>query len=139
MYPKKKWLKPKEKASNAPEAALQKQLDDYLAIKGVRYIRISDSMFKWLRYATLKLQAHGVWAWIAKTFGGLPDNLLLVKISDKYLLATGIELKTKKGALHGKQKHMAEELSYQISKSPEKSMEIVEAFLKEAERLKTLI
>jgi hypothetical protein len=75
--------------------------------------------------------------WFRGVFGGIPDSLPMVRVSDKYMLCCPIELKTAKGKLHGRQKHWeGQGIPVQVSRSPEQSIAIVRQFLADAEEVK---
>lgn len=144
MFSKRKQLayrgkkNPPVEGVDIPESALQRQLDDLLVGLGIRFIRIPDNFWQWLhKYSNagqrMKKELGYYW-------GGLPDTIALLPISDKYMLACPIELKTKKGKTHGKQKHWGHDgLIAQISRSPEQSIDIMKAFIMFAEKLKNQI
>jgi len=114
-----------------PESAIQKQLDDMLEGMGIYFIRIPDNFWQWLhRYsnasANMKKELGHYW-------GGMPDTMAFIKVSDKYMLCCPIECKSKEGRRHGKQKHWeSQNIAFQISKSPDESISIVQQFLKDA-------
>lgn len=114
------------------EDALQQQANDYLEAKRIRYIRIPDKVWGWLAYKA----TEAIKLWFRKIFGGIPDNICILPINEKYNLCLALELKTKAGQLHGKQKHWSKELAVQISRSPEDTMRIIDAFECETERIK---
>jgi hypothetical protein len=104
------------------EAQLQSQMDDMLAALGIWDIRIPDAFFRWVK---MNAPAH-IQAAFFRIFGGIPDNLPMVKVSDKYLLCCPVEHKTSRGALHGKQKHWeGKGIPFQISRSPESSIAFI--------------
>ena len=116
---------------DGPESGLQTQLDDMLAAYRIWAIRIPDGFFRWL----VMCAPSGIKAWFCGVFGGIPDSLPMIRISDKYMLCCPIELKTAKGKLHGKQKTWeAKGIPVQISRSPEDSIRIVDQFRRDAER-----
>jgi hypothetical protein len=84
----------------------------------------------------------GLKRWFFGVFGGIPDTIALIPISDKYMLCCAIELKTQDskkrpvGKAHGKQKHWGTDLVAQISRSPDESIRIVEQFRRDAEEMK---
>jgi len=135
--PKSKQLAYRHKRRNGTPAikedALQKQANDYLELKRIRYIRIPDAIWRWLAYKA----SEYVKKWFRFIFGGIPDNICIIPINDKYNLCLALELKTKTGKLHGKQKHWSKDLAVQISRTPEDTMQIIDEFINEAERMKT--
>jgi hypothetical protein len=143
MFPKKKHLQPevsKSMKAEIPEESLQIFADEYYQIKRIRYIRIPDGIFRWLK---IKAPA-GVQRWFFGMFGGYADNTLLIPIG-KYLLAVPIELKTEDkkgravGALHGKQKNRAEEQNWIIARNQQQIIDATERAEKDAELLKEFL
>jgi len=114
------------------EDVLQLQANDYLELKRIRYIRIPDTIWRWIAYKA----TEAVKIWFRKIFGGIPDNICILPINKNYNLCLALELKTAAGQLHGKQKHWSKDLSVQISRSPEDTMRIIDKFIAEAERMK---
>jgi len=124
-FPKKKWLS-EEIDSNAcgKEADLQSFVDDYLVLRRIKSLRIPDGFFRWLNgFAPL-------WARAAfnAVFAGQPDNICMIPISDKYCLCLNLELKSKQGSLHGKQKANARDYAWQVARSPEEAKRIIDEF-----------
>ena len=142
-FPKKKHLQPevsKSMKAIIPEASLQIFADDYYQLKRIRYIRIPDGIFRWIAVNA----SEGIKKWFRWTFGGMPDNLLLLPLG-KYLLAIPIELKTEDkkgravGTLHGKQKSRSEEQNWIIARNQQQIMDATEQAEKDAELLKRVI
>lgn len=136
-FPKQKWQTPKEPVYKGTEAQLQQFTDEYLTIRQIYFRRFPDKFFQWLK-AYSNASAH-MKRWFFGIFGGIEDSTCFLPISDKYSLCLHLELKSAKGKTHGAQKHMPDKVPVQYARSPERVQEIIEAFLKEAERLKTLI
>lgn len=114
------------------EASIQKFVDDYLKIKQIDYIRIPDALWSFIkRYAP-----PGIQAIIARDLAGWSDNIPFVKITDKFFIGCFMENKSFKGKLHGKQKTMSDRLNYQIIRTPEDAMELIEELNQTAEKLK---
>lgn len=70
--------------------------------------------------------------WFFGMFGGMPDNCCFIPIGDRYSLCLHLELKSKAGKLHGKQKHGK---NWMVARSPEEVREIVDRFEADAGRL----
>jgi hypothetical protein len=137
--PKRKWAKkekPADERYDGSEALLQGQMDDMLAALGIWFLRFPDGFFRWI-----KMNApSGIQRFFFGVFGGIPDSLPMIKISDKYMLCCPIELKTAKGKRHGKQKHWEEKgIAVQISRSPEDNIAIVEQFQADANRIRCML
>ena len=130
LSPKNKWVEPPQTDGYiGNEAQLQQQMDDMLSALGIWYIRIADGFFRWVKMnAPTRIQKY-----FFGMFGGIPDSLPMIRVSDKYMLVCPIELKSAKGQLHGKQKHWdGKGIPFQLSRSPEVSIRIVEAFQADA-------
>ena len=118
--------KPVKKKDKTPEAALQRFLDDLLKVKKLRNFRIPDNFWSFL-FATTKFNM-GLRRQFAGIFGGWPDNMVFLPLTDKYLIALPIELKTQKGRLHGKQVTMGFDMNYTVARDSEAILAAVEQF-----------
>jgi hypothetical protein len=143
MFPKKKWSQPAEspyKKAEIPEESLQVFADEYYQIKHIRYIRIPDGIFRWIKMKA----STGIQKWFFGMFKAMPDNLLLLPLG-KYMLAVPIELKTQDkkgravGQLHGEQKHRAEEENWIIARNQQEIMTATEQAEQDAEKIKEYI
>lgn len=103
-----------------PESELQEFTDEYLSACQVPSMRIPD---------TMNVKA------IRKALAGWPDNLCLLPLTKHYAIACLLELKTKT-QLHRAQHAIARELPVRIAQRPEEVQAIVEAFRKDAGRLR---
>jgi len=130
----------KKKKGSRTEAPVQAALDDYLEMKGMDYFRIPDLLFNVLAilFKTNKLNG-GVYSKLVSYLKGWPDNMAFIPLTDKYLLACPIECKSATGETHGEQKIKARRLNYQIPRSPEESIQIVNQFEKDWEKLRQII
>ena len=134
QIPKSKQLAYRKKRKNPKvdinEDALQKQANDLLDWMHIGYYRIPDFVWLWLKNnAPIEVLRA-----LSDCFAGkLPDNFCFEKLTDKYLIALPLELKTKTGRLHGKQKKYARDYNWQISRSPDETIEIVNQFKADAE------
>ena len=117
------------------EAQLQGQIDDMLSALGMWFFRIPDFFFKWI-----KMKAPvGIQKYFFGMFGGIPDTLMFERVSEKYMLCAPVELKSAKGALHGKQKHWENRgIAVQVSRSPDQNIDIVRQFQADAAIVKGL-
>ena len=121
---KKKRKKPTLKIT---EKAIQKQANDLLNAHRIRYLRIEDWIWTWLRHnAPVQIVNE-----LSERFGGMPDNVCLISVGN-YCLALMMELKSATGKQHGKQKHWP---AVQISRSPDETIEIVNQFIEDAEEI----
>lgn len=113
------------------ESQLQEQLNDLLNAHQIRYIRIPDSIWRWLkRHAPVEVVTM-----LSRAFGGMPDNVCMIPISDKYSLALNIELKVKGRKKRGKQKHWQST----ISRTPDENIKLIDEFVKKAEIVKEVL
>jgi hypothetical protein len=125
-YPKPSRMKRRYKKASTPESALQTFADEYVAVKGIRCIRIPDGIFRYVNSPTNHIAA-GFRLWFNKTFAAMPDCLLL-KPFGRYLIALPMELKTTEGALHGKQKTSAKEENWIICRTVNEIIQAVNEF-----------
>ncbi len=138
--------KPKAKPKGSKtEAPVQAALDTFLELKGLYYFRIPDLVFKVL-LKEIRNSKNVYWQIQIKklllTLKGWPDNMVHIPLNYKdkqYILSCPIECKSATGTTHGKQKDMARDLNYQIPRSPEQAMEIVNQFIKGAEIIKGVL
>lgn len=133
-HPKKKWLQHKDANAVSSEDPLQKFTDEYLVIRKVDYFRIEDRFFRWVKMKA----SPTVQKWFFWMFGGRPDNTCMEPIG-KYSLVLNLELKSKSGQLHGRQKRNSRNQPWQVCRSPEAVQETVEAFISDAKMLSELI
>lgn len=124
--------RPKKVFIQVPEIALQQQINDLLDAYQIKYIRIPDGIWKWLQFNA----PYGVLKYFQKTFGGIPDNVCIVPISDKYNLSLCSEIKTTIGKLHGKQKQWNNDVSVQILRSTTENLNSVMEYKKQIEKCK---
>ena len=131
--------KPKPEGSET-ESPVQEFLNKYLALKGLKNFRIPDLLFASMKWALIKkvIYPH-VYSGIMKRLIGWPDNMVYAQLTDKYLIACPIECKSSTGKTHGKQKVMSKLLNYQIPRSPNEVVKIVEEFIKDAEKIRTIL
>ncbi|MDD5050982.1 MAG: hypothetical protein PHV93_04590 [Candidatus Pacebacteria bacterium] len=112
-------------ALQCTEEQIQTQCDDLLAAYHIRYLRIPDWIWTWL-----KLNAPPqIVKELSDRFGGMPDNMLIKKIDDRYNLLMALELKTATGRLRGKQKTWEKEIAVQVSRSPDETIANVNEFI----------
>lgn len=121
--------KRKKTVVKVKESELQKQANDLLDYLRIPYYRIPDFVWNWVKHnAPVEIVKA-----LADSFAGkLPDNFVFTNLTDKYLIALPMELKTATGKLHGKQKTYAKRDNWQISRSPEETIELVNQFIADA-------
>lgn len=135
MYPKKKWIDCKVDykggiRSHLSEDSIQSCVNDYLKLKRVDFIRFPDSFFRWIKM----MAPPSIQKWFFGMFGGRPDNICIIPISDGIALALLLEIKTESGRLHGKQKHHEKE--WKVCRSVEDAIEVINKFIEKAGGLK---
>jgi hypothetical protein len=142
MFPKKRWSQPDESktmVAECPESLMQGAVDEYLALKRLKYYRIPDGFFRWIK---MKAPA-GIQKWFFGMFGGQPDNTVIIPLGDGLALALLLELKTQDskgraiGKLHGKQKWEGEE--WKVCRSVDEAIKEIDKFEKIAEEYKKLL
>lgn len=108
----------------------QEQLNDLLNDYQIRYIRIPDYVWQWLkRNAPIEVVSA-----MSKAFGGMPDNVCFIPIDEKYSLALSIELKVKGRKRHGKQKHWQSVLCT----TPDENIKVINEYLDTTEIINRL-
>jgi len=113
------------------ESQLQEQLNDLLNAYQIRYIRIPDSIWHWLkRNAPVEVIRA-----MSDALGGMPDNVCMIPISDRYSLMLAIELKVKGRKKRGKQKHWQST----ISRTPDENIALIEEYVKQADIVKEIL
>jgi len=123
------WIEEKKtgyKKASVPESTIQRQVDAYLELLGVRAIRIPDSLYRAV-YAQRSVPVH-VKANIAKYIAGLPD-LLIPRLTDKGLIMLALELKSEKGKLSPKQVKWQKHLGTVVAHSFEEAKTLIDVFL----------
>lgn len=138
--------KVKRSVLHIPESANQKFANEYLLLKKIQNIRVSDSVWN-----TLQFKAPIVKMLLAKGdngiqstadpdhngLAGVADNTAFYPISDKFSLAIHLEHKSTTGKLSGAaQKAKADVLPYTITKTPEDIMGAVNELIEAGEELK---
>ena len=112
------------------ENQLQDQLNDVLDAYQIRYLRIADWVWEWIKKnAPVEIKKE-----LSKRFAGMPDNVPLIPIDDKFSLSMPIELKVKDRKKHGKQKHWQST----ISETPDTNISLVQEYLDTVEIIKLL-
>lgn len=107
------------------ERMLEHQVEKYLELKGLRYIRVPDSL--WATLNTTKTTQKLLLFTLARYLAGMPD---LVILKGERVLC--LELKAKKGALSPNQKRWAEDVRVQIVRDFESARLLIDAFSESA-------
>lgn len=125
--------------AECPEKLIQGAVDEYLVLKRIKFYRIPDSFFRWIKMKS----PIGVQKWFFGMFGGQPDNICIIPIGNGLALTLLLELKTQDkkgrsvGRTHGKQKH--EEYNWIICRSVDSAIETINKFEETAEKVKKLL
>ena len=119
---------------NISEEKLQRQVNDYLSWQKIRYFHIADGVWQWLKReaihicALLSVGTKGRNGPHNNGLGGCPDNPCFIKIGKLFNLNLMMELKSKKGQLHGKQKAWSRDLNVHKVKDPDTAIELINKF-----------
>lgn len=103
------------------ERDLQKLCEQYLESRGLRYIRVPDSL--WAFVMTSKVAPIWLRAFCSKHLAGIPDLVIL-----KGSKALHVELKTEKGKASEKQKLWAKDCDVHLVRDFETFRELVDGF-----------
>jgi len=68
--------------------------------------------------------------------GGIPDNPCFIPLGKKYNLNLMLELKSKRGRLHGRQKRWYRDTAVQIPRDPDTAMAMIGEFQDVADKIK---
>ena len=134
IYRKKKDAPTKE--GSKTEAPVQAALELYLELKGLPHFRIPDSIWRWIHNGKSNVPDY-MKKLFSKSLAGWPDDMVFIPVTDKYLLACPLEAKSRTGRFSSsKQKSMAKDLNYQIPRSPEDVINMIEDFISFATQLR---
>lgn len=122
---------PKVKIS---EDAIQKQCNDMLVALRIKYFRVPNYVWLWMKHnAPIEILKA-----LTDSFKDMPDNVCLIKITDKYALCMPLELKTESGKLNKRQGDWIKYNGGVVSRSPDESIKLVDQFIKDAEKIKEI-
>jgi hypothetical protein len=121
--------KPKTK-----ESEIQSQLEHYLRLKGVEFLRFPDSLYRYI-FANPQIPIH-VKKQCSDFMKGVPDLTILVK-SGSYAMALQLEVKTNDGKLTQGQKNYAKHLNVYTGYGFDECKEIIDTFLRFADLCQT--
>lgn len=120
--------KRRAKRPKGEEAILQRQVDQYLDLKGIHFHRLPDSLMRWV-FANPSIPI-----WIKKEVSdhvkGWADNVLFKPVSDKYCLVLNLELKSKAGKQSHAQKLEAMAVPVTVCNNFEDAQKEIEEFEK---------
>jgi hypothetical protein len=114
------------------EDQTQEQCNQYLRVKWIKFLRIPNYVWLWLKQNA----AIHILKALTDSFAGMPDNVIIERISEKYNLVLQLELKTEDGVMGPEQEKWAEDTAVVISRSPDDTIREVDEFLNTVERYK---
>ncbi len=117
----KKTAKPRVK-----ESTIQSQLEHYLELKGIEYIRFPDSLYRYI-FANPATSAK-TRSQCSAYMKGVPDLIILVK-HGKYNMCLLCEVKAKDGTLSQGQKNYAKRLNVETGYGFEECKAIIDNFI----------
>lgn len=127
------------KEGSDTEAPVQAALDLYTELLGLNSFRMPDHLWSWIHNPNNKVPKK-IKILFAQALAGWPDRMIYKPLTDKYLLACPIEAKSRTGGWSSpKQKQMGEEMNYQIPRSPDQAISILNQFVKDTETIKKKI
>ncbi len=119
-------------ALKCTEDQLQVQCNNLLVGFRLKFLRIRDSFWNWATDGMpMKIKKHFV-----DTFAGMPDNVIIEPISEKYNLCLQIELKTLTGELGEKQRKWADDTAVVVCRTPDETIKEIEDFQEAVKRLR---
>ncbi|MEE9374502.1 MAG: hypothetical protein V3V00_15710 [Saprospiraceae bacterium] len=136
-------LKYKKNLKKAPdgdklEDTVQSAVNDHLKRRWVTYLRFPD--WFWSLMVKKFRNDETIFPSLSEAFAGWADNICFYPITEKYHLCVFIENKSKTGKWSGnKQRNMSDELNYQVPRSAEKGIKIVDDFVKDAKSIGLII
>jgi|TARA_Y100000310_G_scaffold12531_2_gene12893 hypothetical protein len=130
---------PVDENATDSEAPVQAALDKYVELKGFESFRVPDSFWTWVHNPKSKVPLH-IKKIISGFLKGWADRTVFLPLGDKYVLGCCVEAKSKTGKFSSKkQENMAKALNYQIPRSPEKVIEIINEFEKFHNKLEKIL
>ncbi len=117
------------------EDMIQNQCDDTLKALRLKFLRIPNWLWLWIK----KNAPIEVKDCMSEVFAGMPDNVVIVPVTEKYNLCLQLELKTEGGVLNKKQKKWAKETSVQVSRGVNQNIQIIEDFVEFADKLRRFL
>lgn len=110
------------------ETELQQYLNEHLDAEGFSYFRIPSWFWDWL----LKNAPPELLDEIRRLWGGLPDSIIFVPVKVggfDFTMCLMLELKSKDGTMHGKQKRWHKRLPVYIGRTKPEVVQIMSEFL----------
>lgn len=115
--------KPKKTPIKIPEAVIQKQVESYLRLKRIPYLRIPDAV-----YRSIKTMGKRGAIEASSSLKGLPDLMIFKVLSDGSTACLPLELKAKGGRLSEAQKEWKYKIGTQVAYSFEEAVTLIESF-----------
>lgn len=120
--------KSRVKKAKTPEAYLQSQIDSLLALRGIKFIRVPDLVYRLCGWGNNKLKPWEKVA-LSQAFKGLPDNILMMgDLKGKYFVGMNLENKSDVGKQSAGQKKWAKELPVNVMRTFEEAEKAVNEF-----------
>ena len=117
--------KSKSKKTGLKEKTIQAQVEGYLQVKGIRYFRMPDELYR-LIFANMHVDL-GSRKRIAEYIKGVPDLMIFKKEGD-YNSVLFLEIKAEYGKVTQGQKHWHQGLNVEVKKSFEECKIVIDKF-----------
>jgi len=135
-YPKMKTVDISELEEWTPESTVQGWADALLRLKHIYYIRLPAELFMNI------FRNPQIPVWIKRkiklAIAGLPDNIAMIPLNDKFCLACNLECKSATGKFTGRQKTLSKEVPYNVVRTQKEIGELLDSFSKNAENIKKI-
>lgn len=115
------------KKPRVKESTIQEQLESYLDLKGIEYIRFPDSLYRYI-FANPQIPIH-VKKQCSEYMKGVPDLIILTK-SKTYNDCLLLEAKAKDGKLSQGQKNYAKHLNVVTGYGFDECKQAIDDFIK---------
>lgn len=115
--------KPKKTPIKIPEAVIQKQVESYLRLKRIPYLRIPDAV-----YRSIKTMGKRGAIEASSSLKGLPDLMIFKVLPDGSTACLPLELKAKGGKLSEAQKEWKYKIGTQVAYGFEEAVNLIESF-----------
>lgn len=115
--------KSKKTSIKTPEAVIQKQVESYLRLKRIPYLRIPDAV-----YRSIKTMGKRGASQTASAVSGFPDLTIFKVLADGSTACLPLELKAKGGRLSEAQKEWKYKIGTQVAYGFEDAVTLIESF-----------
>jgi len=124
----------KSRKAKTPEDIIQGVVDTLLDLYHVPYLRLPANLFRGL-FGNPQIP---IWTkkHLKLAIAGWPDNMAFLPLDDKYCLCCMIENKSDIGKLHGMQKIRSKELPFNICRTQEDALKLIDEFKEMADKIK---